>query len=100
MAIFDRLPTTSRIRTGWLSQPSADGPRRDNDGRRAGSREFDTVGGNWLALAFRVGLVGRHPIEAQKAKDGSLGQEDLADAIAIYRWPSVPMSALRQGKVV
>ena len=57
--------------------------------------------GNWLALAFRVGLVSRHPIEAQKAKDGTLGQADLGkNAIAICRWPSVSMSALRQGKVV
>jgi sugar lactone lactonase YvrE len=36
-----------------------------------------------------------------KAKDATLGQEDLGrNAIAIYRWPSVSMSALRQGKVV
>jgi hypothetical protein len=48
-----------------------------------------------------MGLVGRHPIEAQKAKDGILGQADLGkNAIAISRWSSVSLSALRQGKVV
>jgi hypothetical protein len=46
-------------------------------------------------------LVSHRPIEARKAKDGTLGPEDLGkNAIAIYRWPSVSMSALRQGKVV